>query len=115
MPDDWKKEQNQHPAYKVIMDMEQVVMIEKIRSQALADEGISAVLMYGSFANGEGDCYSDIEWAVTEAGKKKKKDFSKAGFMTYDEGLCVQCMHVGPYICTVGRLRQRHLCESLSP
>lgn len=28
---------------------------------------------------------------------KKKKDFSKAEFFTYDEGLCVQCMHVGAY------------------
>lgn len=36
-------------------------------------------------------------WAVQEATTKKKKDFSKAEFLTYDEGLCVQCMHVGPY------------------
>ena len=28
---------------------------------------------------------------------KKKKDFSKAEFLTYDEGLCVQCLHIGPY------------------
>ena len=39
----------------------------------------------------------DFDWAVTDAEKKKKKDFSKAEFFTYDEGLCVQCMHAGPY------------------
>lgn len=39
----------------------------------------------------------DFEWAVAEAGKKKKTDFSKVEFLTYDEGLCVQCMHIGPY------------------
>lgn len=39
----------------------------------------------------------DFEWAVAEAGKKKKTDFSKVEFLTYDEGLCVQCMHIGSY------------------
>ena len=39
----------------------------------------------------------DFEWAVEEATKKKKTDFSKMEFFTYDEGLCVQCMHIGPY------------------
>ena len=39
----------------------------------------------------------DFEWAVAEASEKKKKDFSKVEFLTYDEGLCVQCMHIGPY------------------
>ena len=29
--------------------------------------------------------------------KKKKTDFSKVEFWTYDEGLCVQCMHLGSY------------------
>lgn len=38
-----------------------------------------------------------FEWAVREAEEKKQKDFSKAEFFTYHEGLCVQCMHVGPY------------------
>ena len=40
---------------------------------------------------------SDFEWAVAEASKKKKTDFSKVEFITYDEGLCVQCMHIGSY------------------
>jgi hypothetical protein len=39
----------------------------------------------------------DFAWAVGEATRKKKTDFSKAEFLTYDEGLCVQCMHVGSY------------------
>ena len=27
----------------------------------------------------------------------KRMDFSKVEFFTYEEGLCVQCMHIGPY------------------
>ena len=27
----------------------------------------------------------------------KKTDYSKVDFLTYDEGLCVQCMHIGSY------------------
>ena len=40
---------------------------------------------------------SDFEWAREEAAKKKKLDTSKAEFFTYDEGLCVQCMHIGSF------------------
>ena len=39
----------------------------------------------------------DFKWAVAEATEKKKQDFSKATFLTVEEGLCVQCMHIGPY------------------
>lgn len=39
----------------------------------------------------------DFNWAIAEATKKKKQDFSKVEFLTYAEGLCVQCMHLGPY------------------
>ena len=39
----------------------------------------------------------DFDWAVTEASRKKKADFSRVEFFTYDEGLCVQCMHIGSY------------------
>lgn len=39
----------------------------------------------------------DFDWAVAEATEKKKTDFSKVEFLRYDEGLCVQCMHIGPY------------------
>lgn len=40
---------------------------------------------------------ADFNWGVSEATKKKKLDFSKVEFLTYDEGLCVQCMHIGSY------------------
>lgn len=40
---------------------------------------------------------ADFDWAVGEASQKKKTDFSKVQFFTYQEGLCVQCMHVGSY------------------
>ncbi len=39
----------------------------------------------------------EFAWAVTEAERKKKRDFSKAFYWTLKEGLCVQCMHLGPY------------------
>ncbi len=39
----------------------------------------------------------DFRWAVDEATAKKKQDFSKVEFLTYDEGACVQCMHIGSY------------------
>ena len=40
---------------------------------------------------------ADFDWAVAEATAKKKRDFSKVEFLTYEEGLCVQCMHLGSY------------------
>ena len=40
---------------------------------------------------------ADFDWAVAEATKKKKADFSGVEFLIYHEGLCVQCMHLGPY------------------
>ena len=39
----------------------------------------------------------DFMWAVEEATKKKKRDFSKVELLTYDDNLCVQCMHLGSY------------------
>lgn len=39
----------------------------------------------------------DFDWAIEEATDKKKQDFSKVEFLTYDEGVCVQCMHIGSY------------------
>lgn len=39
----------------------------------------------------------EFDWAVREAGEKKKTDFSKVEFFTYEEGLCVQVMHKGSY------------------
>lgn len=40
---------------------------------------------------------AEFEWAIAEAAEKKKTDFSKVEFLPYEEGLCVQCMHIGPY------------------
>ncbi len=39
----------------------------------------------------------DFEWAINEAQNKKKTDFSKIEFLTLEEGLCVQCMHIGSF------------------
>ena len=39
----------------------------------------------------------DFDWAVNTAQKKKRLDCSKAEFLTIDEGLCVQIMHIGPF------------------
>ena len=39
----------------------------------------------------------DFNWAVAEATGKKKMDFSKVEFFPYNEGECVQCMHIGSY------------------
>lgn len=39
----------------------------------------------------------EFDWAVGEAEKKKKSDFSKVQYFSYSEGLCVQCMHIGSY------------------
>lgn len=38
-----------------------------------------------------------FDWSVQEATRKKKSDFSKVEMITVDEGLCVQCMHIGSY------------------
>ncbi|MBR2639582.1 MAG: GyrI-like domain-containing protein [Oscillospiraceae bacterium] len=69
----------------------------------------------------------DFEWAVRIAEEKKKKDFSSAEFLTVEEGLCVQIMHIGPfdnepesveimdkfleengYVCDIGEKRLHH-------
>jgi len=39
----------------------------------------------------------DYDWAKKEATKKKGVDYSSVEFLIYDEGECVQCMHVGSY------------------
>ena len=39
----------------------------------------------------------DFVWAVETAAKKKKLDCSSAEFLTIEEGLCVQMMHLGPF------------------
>ena len=61
------------------------------------------------YADKEGFCFismirlpdfvteKDVQWAVREATRKKKTDFSQVEFFRYDEGLCLQCMHIGSY------------------
>ena len=38
-----------------------------------------------------------FDWAVREAAEKKQQDFSPVEFFDWEEGLCVQCLHLGPY------------------
>ena len=38
-----------------------------------------------------------FRWAIREATEKKQQDFSPVEFFSWEEGLCVQCMHIGPY------------------
>lgn len=40
---------------------------------------------------------ADLAWAVEAASRKKGLDCSAAEFLTVEEGLCVQILHVGPY------------------
>ena len=40
---------------------------------------------------------ADFAWAIEAATAKKGLDFSPVHLIEVDEGLCVQCMHVGPY------------------
>nr|WP_206214546.1 GyrI-like domain-containing protein [Adlercreutzia sp. ZJ242] len=39
----------------------------------------------------------DFAWAREEAARKKQIDLSKVELLAVEEGLCVQCMHIGPY------------------
>ncbi len=57
---------------------------------------------------------ADFDWAVEEASERKKQDFTQVEFFNYDEGLCVQCMHIGSYDNepeTVD-LMHKHICEN---
>ena len=40
---------------------------------------------------------ADFDWAIETATKKKKIDCSSAEYLTIDEGLCVQIMHIGSF------------------
>lgn len=39
----------------------------------------------------------DVEWAKKSAAQKKQCDFAKVEYFTYEEGYCIQCMHIGSY------------------
>lgn len=41
--------------------------------------------------------HADFDWAVQTATEKKQRNFSRVEFLTYDESLCVQCLHLGSY------------------
>lgn len=45
----------------------------------------------------EGFWWQDGRKDGIDYNKKDEMDFSKAAFFTYDEGMCVQCMHIGSY------------------
>lgn len=38
-----------------------------------------------------------FDWALRETEAKKKLNVSPVTFFPWEEGLCVQCMHIGPY------------------
>lgn len=40
---------------------------------------------------------ADLEWAIHVAAKKKKTDCSSVEFLSIEEGLCVQMMHLGSF------------------
>jgi len=51
---------------------------------------------------------SDFEWAIKEATNKKGIDYRKVEFLTYEEGECVQCMHIGSYDDEVATINLMH-------
>ena len=60
---------------------------------------------------------ADFDWAVETATSKKKKDFSKVEFFQYEEGRCVQCMHIGSYDMepvTIGKMKAFAAQEGLA-
>ncbi|MBO4297969.1 MAG: GyrI-like domain-containing protein [Clostridia bacterium] len=60
----------------------------------------------------------DFAWAVETAAKKKKLDCSGAEFLTVEEGLCVQIMHVGAFdaepatVALMDRYLEENGCEN---
>ena len=51
---------------------------------------------------------NDFRWVLQEAEEKKKQDFSRVEFLTIEEGLCVQCMHIGSYDDEPSTVQQMH-------
>lgn len=55
-----------------------------------------------------------FDWEIEQVTEKKKEDFSKIEFLCYDEGKCVQCMHIGPYdseLETVAKMHEYMISE----
>jgi len=55
---------------------------------------------------------AEFSWAIEAATAKKKLDFSPVKLLEVDEGLCVQCMHVGPYDDEPATVAAMHECAS---
>ncbi len=57
---------------------------------------------------------ADFQWAKERAAAKKKLDCSAAEFLTVEEGLCVQILHLGPFDNEPASvaLMDRHLSEN---
>lgn len=51
---------------------------------------------------------ADFAWAIEAATAKKGLDFSPVHLIEVDEGLCVQCMHVGPYDSELATVEAMH-------
>lgn len=51
---------------------------------------------------------TDFDWAIQAATQKKQQDFSKVEFLTYDEGICVQCLHIGSYDAEPATIQAMH-------
>ncbi len=50
----------------------------------------------------------DFDWAIESVSNKKKIDCSKAKFLTINEGLCVQIMHIGPFDSEMESINKMH-------
>lgn len=50
----------------------------------------------------------DFDWAVREAGEKKKTDCAMAEYLSLTEGLCVQILHIGAFDDEPASVRQMH-------
>lgn len=61
---------------------------------------------------------AEFDWAVAEASAKKQIDLSGVSLLHYTEGLCVQCMHIGPYDAepaTIRRMEDYVLQQGYTP
>ena len=86
---DYRINRNQSPEMKNLWWQDGVRGIDYSRKEAF--QWIS-LIRFPDFVTKQ-----EFDWAVAEATRKKKTDFSKVEYLTYHEGLCVQCMHIGPF------------------
>lgn len=57
---------------------------------------------------------ADLEWAIDKVETKKRLDCRGAEFLTVNEGICVQIMHIGPFDSepTTVELMDRYIAEN---